>query len=113
MTTLSLISTAIVISTVIGIPVGYGARSTSAYGRLCGQSDIMQTTPTFVYLVPVVMLFGVGTVPGEVAVVIAAAPAAHPIHQSRYSHGRDGKWVKRGSPLVQTGASSSGKSSFR
>jgi glycine betaine/proline transport system permease protein len=36
--------------------------------------DIMQTTPTFVYLVPVVMLFGVGTVPGEVAVVTAAAP---------------------------------------
>ena len=36
--------------------------------------DIMQTTPTFVYLVPVVMLFGVGTVPGEVAVITAAAP---------------------------------------
>lgn len=75
MTTLSLISTAIVISTVIGIPIGiWCAINNRVWHIVRPVLDIMQTTPTFVYLVPVVMLFGVGTVPGEVAVVIAAAP---------------------------------------
>lgn len=75
MTTLSLIATAIVFCAVIGIPIGIlCARSDRAWNLVRPILDIMQTTPTFVYLVPVVMLFGVGTVPGEVAVVTAAAP---------------------------------------
>ena len=75
MTTLSLITTAIVICAVIGVPIGiWCARSDTAWNIVRPVLDIMQTTPTFVYLVPVVMLFGVGTVPGEVAVVTAAAP---------------------------------------
>jgi glycine betaine/proline transport system permease protein len=75
MTTLSLITTAIVFCAVIGIPIGIAcARSNRVWGVVRPLLDIMQTTPTFVYLVPVVMLFGVGTVPGEVAVVTAAMP---------------------------------------
>jgi len=75
MTTLSLITTAILICTVIGIPIGvWSARNDRVWGIVRPILDIMQTTPTFVYLVPVVMLFGVGTVPGGVAVVVAAAP---------------------------------------
>jgi glycine betaine/proline transport system permease protein len=75
MTTLSLITTAILFCALIGIPIGiWCARSERAWGIVRPILDIMQTTPTFVYLVPVVMLFGVGTVPGEVAVVTAAAP---------------------------------------
>ena len=75
MTTLSLIATAIVFCAVIGIPIGIAcARSNRVWGIVRPLLDIMQTTPTFVYLVPVVMLFGVGTVPGEVAVVTAAMP---------------------------------------
>ena len=75
MTTLSLIATAIVFCAVIGIPIGIlCARSDRTWNIVRPILDIMQTTPTFVYLVPVVMLFGVGTVPGEVAVVTAAAP---------------------------------------
>lgn len=75
MTTLSLISTAIVFCAVIGIPIGiWCARSDRVWNVVRPILDIMQTTPSFVYLVPVVMLFGVGTVPGEVAVVTAAAP---------------------------------------
>jgi glycine betaine/proline transport system permease protein len=75
MTTLSLITTAIVICMIVGIPVGvWCARSERAWGIVRPILDIMQTTPTFVYLVPVVMLFGVGTVSGEVAVVISACP---------------------------------------
>lgn len=75
MTTLSLITTAIVICLVFGVPVGViCARSERTWAIVRPVLDIMQTTPSFVYLVPVVMLFGVGTVSGEVAVVIAAAP---------------------------------------
>lgn len=75
MTTLSLITTAIVICAIIGIPIGiWCARNNTVWGIVRPVLDIMQTTPTFVYLVPVVMLFGVGTVPGGVAVVTAAAP---------------------------------------
>ncbi len=75
MTTLSLIATAIVFCALIGIPIGIlCARSDRAWNIVRPILDIMQTTPTFVYLVPVVMLFGVGMVPGEVAVVTAAAP---------------------------------------
>ncbi|EIF34882.1 ABC-type proline/glycine betaine transport system, permease component [Burkholderia sp. Ch1-1] len=74
-TTIALIVTAIVFCAVIGIPVGVAcARSERVWRIVQPILDIMQTTPTFVYLVPVVMLFGVGTVPGEVAVVIAAMP---------------------------------------
>lgn len=75
MTTLSLIATAIVFCAFIGIPIGIlCARSSRVWMVMQPVLDIMQTTPTFVYLVPVVMLFGVGTVPGEVAVVTAAMP---------------------------------------
>ncbi|WP_118184496.1 ABC transporter permease [Paraburkholderia phosphatilytica] len=75
MTTLSLIATAIVFCALIGIPVGICcARSDRVWRVVRPVLDIMQTTPTFVYLVPVVMLFGVGTVPGEVAVVTTAMP---------------------------------------
>lgn len=75
MTTLALISTAILFCAVVGIPIGVAcARSERVWRIVQPILDIMQTTPTFVYLVPVVMLFGVGTVPGEVAVVTAALP---------------------------------------
>ncbi|MGV1795237.1 ABC transporter permease [Rhizobium sp. A37_96] len=75
MTTLALIATAIVICTVFGIPVGiWCARSNRVWNIVRPLLDIMQTTPTFVYLVPIVMLFGVGTVPGEIAVIVAAIP---------------------------------------
>lgn len=75
MTTLSLIITAILFCALIGIPIGvWCARNERVWMVVRPVLDIMQTTPTFVYLVPVVMLFGVGNVPGEVAVVTAAMP---------------------------------------
>ncbi|WP_439617326.1 ABC transporter permease [Shinella sp.] len=75
MTTLALIATAIVVCAVIGIPVGiWSARNDRVWNVVRPILDIMQTTPTFVYLIPVVMLFGVGTVPGEVAVIVTAVP---------------------------------------
>jgi glycine betaine/proline transport system permease protein len=75
MTTLALITTAIVLCVTVGVPVGIlCARSDAAWRVVRPILDIMQTTPSFVYLVPVVMVFGVGTVPGEVAVFVAAIP---------------------------------------
>ncbi len=75
MTTLSLIMTAILVCAIVGIPVGiWSARSDRVWAVVRPILDIMQTTPAFVYLVPVVMLFGVGTVPGAIAVIIVAAP---------------------------------------
>jgi glycine betaine/proline transport system permease protein len=75
MTTLALIATAIVICVIIGIPTGIlCARSDTTWRIVRPVLDIMQTTPSFVYLIPVVMLIGVGTVPGAVAVVVVAVP---------------------------------------
>lgn len=75
MTTLALIATAIVVCVLIGIPTGIMcARNETAWRIVRPILDIMQTTPSFVYLIPVVMLFGVGTVPGAVAVIVVAVP---------------------------------------
>lgn len=75
MTTLALIFTAIVLCVVIGLPLGIlSARSDRFWSVLRPILDVMQTTPSFVYLVPVVMMFGVGTVPGEIAVIVVALP---------------------------------------
>ncbi len=71
MTTLAIIFTALVFNILIGIPIGVLAgRSNHVWAVLRPILDIMQTTPSFVYLVPVVMLFGIGTVPGVIATII-------------------------------------------
>jgi glycine betaine/proline transport system permease protein len=76
MTTLSLVITSVVFCFVIGLPLGIlAARSDRLEKILRPVLDAMQTTPAFVYLVPVVMLFGIGNVPGVVVTtVFALAP---------------------------------------
>ena len=75
MTTLSMVVTAVIFCTVIGIPMGIAAaRSDRFQSVLRPVLDIMQTIPSFVYLVPIVMLFGVGMVPGIIATIIFALP---------------------------------------
>lgn len=75
MTTLAMISTAVFFCAIIGVPVGIAAaRSDRFLTGLRPVLDIMQTIPPFVYLVPIVMLFGVGTVPGVIATIIFALP---------------------------------------
>ncbi len=60
---------------VIGIPAGIlAARSNLVWKVLRPVLDIMQTIPSFVYLVPIVMLFGVGMAPGIIATIIFALP---------------------------------------
>lgn len=75
MTTLAMILTAVVFCTVVGVPVGIlAARSDRFAAILRPILDIMQTIPAFVYLVPIVMLFGVGIVPGIIATIVFAMP---------------------------------------
>ena len=76
MVTLSIVLTALVLAVVIGLPLGiWAARSDRAWSIMRPLLDGMQTIPAFVYLVPVVMLFGIGNVPGVIVTVIfAVAP---------------------------------------
>jgi glycine betaine/proline transport system permease protein len=75
MTTLAMILTAVFFCAVIGIPLGIIAAGSDRFERtLRPILDIMQTIPPFVYLVPIVMLFGVGMVPGVIATIIFALP---------------------------------------
>ncbi|CAH0536393.1 ABC transporter permease [Vibrio marisflavi] len=75
MRTLSIITVCTLLSIVIGIPVGIAmARSNRVQAVVTPLLDIMQTMPAFVYLIPVVMLLGIGKIPGLIAVVIYAIP---------------------------------------
>ena len=73
MVTLSLVLTALFFCVLIGLPLGiWLARSERANRFVRPLLDAMQTTPAFVYLVPVVMLFGIGNVPGVIVTIIFA-----------------------------------------
>ncbi|MCG5380484.1 MULTISPECIES: glycine betaine/L-proline ABC transporter permease ProW [Providencia] len=75
MVTLSLVLTSLLFCIVIGLPLGiWLARSDRAAKVIRPLLDAMQTTPAFVYLVPIVMLFGIGNVPGVVVTIIFALP---------------------------------------
>ena len=75
MITLSLVLTAILFSIIIGLPLGiWSARSDTVDKILRPILDAMQTTPAFVYLIPIVMLFGIGNVPGVIVTIIFALP---------------------------------------
>ena len=68
-------SAALLFCIVIGLPLGiWLARSPRAAKIIRPLLDAMQTTPAFVYLVPIVMLFGIGNVPGVVVTIIFALP---------------------------------------
>lgn len=75
MTTLAMILTAVVFCAVAGVPIGIAAARSDRFARVMRPIlDIMQTIPPFVYLVPIVMLFGVGMTPGIIATIIFALP---------------------------------------
>lgn len=75
MVTLALVFTAVLFSLIIGIPLGiWMGKSNRAQSLLMPILDAMQTTPAFVYLIPIVMLFGIGNVPGVVVTIIFALP---------------------------------------
>ncbi len=75
MSTLAIISVATLLCIAVGIPLGIlMARSDRMQTAITPVLDIMQTIPAFVYLIPVVMLLGIGKVPGLIAVCIYAIP---------------------------------------
>jgi len=75
MISLALVLTAVVFCLLVGIPIGILSAKNDRFDRLVRPLlDVMQTLPSFVYLVPVVMLFGIGEVPGVIATIIFAIP---------------------------------------
>ena len=75
MATLAIISVCTFLCIAIGIPIGiFMARFDRAQSIITPILDVMQTIPSFVYLIPVVMLLGIGKVPGLIAVCIYALP---------------------------------------
>ncbi|MCH2050583.1 MAG: glycine betaine/L-proline ABC transporter substrate-binding protein ProX [Trichodesmium sp. ALOHA_ZT_67] len=75
MVSLSLILTAVIFCMLIGIPLGIACALSDRFNKILRPLlDGMQTLPTFVYLVPVVMLFGIGEVSGIIATFVFAVP---------------------------------------
>ncbi|MFA9438577.1 glycine betaine/L-proline ABC transporter permease ProW [Uliginosibacterium sp. sgz301328] len=75
MTTLSLVLTSLVFCVVLGLPLGIALAASDRLRNIARPLlDAMQTTPAFVYLVPVVMLFGIGNVPGVIVTIVFALP---------------------------------------
>ncbi|HIF9265320.1 TPA: ABC transporter permease [Photobacterium damselae] len=75
MRTMSIILVSTLVAIGVGIPIGIAmARSDRVQNGVTPMLDVMQTMPAFVYLIPVVMLLGIGKIPGVIAVVIYAIP---------------------------------------
>lgn len=75
MQTVALVTLSVVISVAIGVPVGIiASRSNLAWNIIKPILDLMQTMHPFVYLIPVVFLFGLGMVPGLLTTIIFATP---------------------------------------
>lgn len=73
--TLALVVAATVFSLIVGVPLGiWGARNKRVEMVLRSLLDFMQTMPAFVYLIPAVILFGLGRVPAVIATVVFAMP---------------------------------------
>ncbi|MFK0277394.1 ABC transporter permease [Ensifer sp. NPDC090286] len=75
MQTLALMLMATIVSVVIGVPMGiFVAKSRTVRSITLPVLDVMQTMPSFVYLIPALMLFGLGKVPAILATIIYAVP---------------------------------------
>ncbi|WP_305065122.1 ABC transporter permease [Methanococcoides sp.] len=77
METISLVITSAFLALIIAIPLGIvSAKNEFAYHVIKPLLDLMQTMPSFVYLIPAVIFFGLGNVPGLVATIVFAMPPA-------------------------------------
>lgn len=74
--TLTLVLTSCLVCMGLGVPIGiYAAHNPKFYAFLRPVLDLMQTLPTFVYLIPAIVFFGIGMVPGLIATTIFVIPA--------------------------------------
>ncbi|TNJ36542.1 proline/glycine betaine ABC transporter permease [Prosthecochloris vibrioformis] len=77
MDTLALVITSVVIALIIGVPLGILAAKNDIVERIVRPVlDVMQTLPAFVYLIPAVLFFQLGAVPGVIATLIFSLPPA-------------------------------------
>ncbi len=75
MSTMALVATAVFISVLFGLPLGILAAKSKRFDAVLRPIlDGMQTIPSFVYLIPAIMFFGIGNVPGILATVVFALP---------------------------------------
>jgi len=73
---LTLVLSACVLCMAVGVPIGIAAaHRPRLYAAMRPVLDLMQTLPTFVYLIPAIVFFGIGMVPGLIATVIFVLPA--------------------------------------
>ncbi|PJE32714.1 choline ABC transporter permease subunit [Pseudooceanicola marinus] len=73
---LTLVMSSCIVCMAIGVPIGiWAAHRQKVYTFLQPVLDLMQTLPTFVYLIPAIVFFGIGMVPGLIATVIFVVPA--------------------------------------
>ena len=78
MATVAIISVSTLVCIVVGIPIGVlMSKSSRAEKAVLPILDMMQTIPSFVYLIPIIMLLGIGKVPGLLAVCIYALPVSY------------------------------------
>jgi glycine betaine/proline transport system permease protein len=74
--TLTLVISAVVVCMGLGVPIGVAAaHRPRLYAAMRPVLDLMQTLPTFVYLIPAIVFFGIGMVPGLLATAIFVLPA--------------------------------------
>ena len=74
--TLTLVLCAVIVCMGVGVPVGIAAaHRPRLYSAMRPVLDLMQTLPTFVYLIPAIVFFGIGMVPGLIATAIFVLPA--------------------------------------
>jgi len=74
--TLTLVLSAVIVCMGIGVPIGiYAAHRPKFFQAIRPVLDLMQTLPTFVYLIPAIVFFGIGMVPGLIATAIFVIPA--------------------------------------
>ena len=77
MSTLALVLSSVFISLVIAVPIGiWSSKNDGVWNVVRPILDFMQTLPAFVYLIPAVLFFGLGVVPGVIATMIFALPPA-------------------------------------
>jgi glycine betaine/proline transport system permease protein len=74
--TLTLVLCAVIVCMGVGVPIGIAAaHRPKLYAAMRPVLDLMQTLPTFVYLIPAIVFFGIGMVPGLIATAIFVIPA--------------------------------------
>jgi glycine betaine/proline transport system permease protein len=77
MQTLALVTSSALLALIIGIPLGIWSSKSNTVNKVMRPIlDFMQTMPAFVYLIPAVLFFGLGKVPGAVATIIFSMPPA-------------------------------------